>query len=335
MAPTPVIVARADEAVSAGDPNVTIDPTLGVKDPHELNQIGFFILFGLIGAALVVLGVWFFFHAKNGGFEFQENDWDEYKSTVLRRRGPNGTILSNATKSTNLGGGSVYKDYDYSYRGAGEMDNDDGRTVVTESTGLSGITAGASDIAAREKRKRKQDRRDRERERRRRERGEDGGGSGNGGKEKSSRARGATAIIIDEDAEKAAQEQLRMYRSEKAARVGGMNKSSDASVWDGSTNPTISVASSSSASSGPESALLPSSSSPKAGGDDEEKNREREQRREKRRSRDASKHRSSSTRRDSRSDNKEKSSSSDKDKDKDRIGTAGTGRSRVFLAFAV
>jgi len=107
---------RLFRRVSVGDPNVTIDPTLGVKDPHDLNQVGFFILFGLIGAGLVVLGIWFFFWAKNGGFEFKEHDWEDYKSTVLRRTGPNGTILSNATRPTNLGGGSVYKDYDTSYR---------------------------------------------------------------------------------------------------------------------------------------------------------------------------------------------------------------------------
>ncbi|PBP16168.1 hypothetical protein BUE80_DR013046, partial [Diplocarpon rosae] len=34
-------------------------------------------------------------------------DWEEYKSTVLRRKGPNGTTLSGATESTDLGGGSV------------------------------------------------------------------------------------------------------------------------------------------------------------------------------------------------------------------------------------
>ena len=41
------------------------------------------------------------------GFYFKESDWDEYKSTVLRRKGPNGTTLSGATATTDLGGGSV------------------------------------------------------------------------------------------------------------------------------------------------------------------------------------------------------------------------------------
>ena len=56
----------------------------------------------------MVLGaIWFFFWAKNGGFHFRKTDWDDYKSTVLRRKGPNGTTLSGATKTTRLGGGSV------------------------------------------------------------------------------------------------------------------------------------------------------------------------------------------------------------------------------------
>jgi len=55
----------------------------------------------------VITGIWFFFWAKNGGFYFKEGDWEDYKSTILRRKGPNGTTLSGATPSTNLGGGSV------------------------------------------------------------------------------------------------------------------------------------------------------------------------------------------------------------------------------------
>ena len=56
---------------------------------------------------MVIAGLWFFFWAKNGGFQFQEGDWDDYKSTVLRRKGPDGRTLSNATKSTKLGGSTI------------------------------------------------------------------------------------------------------------------------------------------------------------------------------------------------------------------------------------
>lgn len=196
------------------------NPSYGVLDPHDISNVGFFVLFALIGVAIVLTGIWFFFWAKNGGFYFKENDWDDYKTTVLRRKGPNGTILSNATPSTNLGGGSVYKDID-----------DDNTTVVTESTALSGITAGASDIAAREKRREKQEKRERERQRERR-------------KQRGKARHVGDAGVEDEHAEKMAKKELRSYRHEKAARVGGINKESEGSNWDGSTNPSESTASS-------------------------------------------------------------------------------------------
>lgn len=79
----------------------------GAYNPNDINNRGIFALFALLAAGLVLTSIWFFFWAKNGGFHFKEGDWEEYKSTVLRRKGPNGTTLSNATKSTELGGGSV------------------------------------------------------------------------------------------------------------------------------------------------------------------------------------------------------------------------------------
>ncbi|KAH7141223.1 hypothetical protein B0J13DRAFT_556412 [Dactylonectria estremocensis] len=205
-----------DSSTSNSRHQTSVDPNSGVLDPHDINNVGFFVLFALIGVAFVVTGIWFFFWAKNGGFHVKEHDWDDYKTTVLRRRGPNGTLLSGATASTNLGGGSVYKDvHDV------DADNDDGRTVITEATALSGITAGASDIASREKRRRKQEKRDKEREKR--------------GKRTSKRHVGDHGVM-DEEAEHEAKQELRNYRHERVARVGGLNKESDASEWDGSTN---------------------------------------------------------------------------------------------------
>lgn len=87
--------------------NPNYKPGAGTIDPHHVNNHGFFALFALLGFAFVLGGVWFFCVAKNGGFHFRKGDWDDYKSTVLRRKGPNGTTLSGATKTTRLGGGSV------------------------------------------------------------------------------------------------------------------------------------------------------------------------------------------------------------------------------------
>lgn len=93
-------------------PNPQYEPGAGSFDPNDLNNRGMFALFALLGAALVLASIWFFFWAKNGGFQFREGDWEEYKSTVLRRKGPNGKTLSNATKTTKLGGGSVIAQID-------------------------------------------------------------------------------------------------------------------------------------------------------------------------------------------------------------------------------
>ncbi|PNY25736.1 Uncharacterized protein TCAP_04327 [Tolypocladium capitatum] len=218
-------LAEAGRLLTRSDNSpAVVDPSSGVLDPHDISNAGFLVLFALIGLAFVCTGIWFFFWARNGGFHFKQTDWEDYKSTVLRRKGPNGTLLSGATPSTNLGGGSVYK-------GVAE---EDGMTVVTETTALSGVTAGASDIAAREKRREKQEKRERERRKRR-----------GGDKEKKQRRGRHVATeggVMDEVAEKEAQQELRSYRHEKPARVGGLNKESEGSNWDGSTNPTESTA---------------------------------------------------------------------------------------------
>lgn len=79
-------------------------------NPSTINNNAAFAFFGILGAALVVASIWFFFWAKNGGFRFRKGDWQEYKSTVLRRKGVDGKTLSNATKATDLGGGSIVAD---------------------------------------------------------------------------------------------------------------------------------------------------------------------------------------------------------------------------------
>ena len=215
------------ETDAQGNPIGDTDPHRGAVNPHDINNKGIFALFALIGVAFVLGGIWFFFWAKNGGFYFKENDWDDYKTTVMRRRGPNGTILSNATKSTKLGGGSIYKDFDENteYTGAQTHTQLSGETGST----LSGITAGASDLAAREKRARKRERHEREKEKRKDRKSRHG------------RKVGEDGALVDEEAENEARDAIRQYRNERAARVGGINKESEGSQWDGSTIPSSSV----------------------------------------------------------------------------------------------
>ncbi|KAI3401040.1 hypothetical protein diail_748 [Diaporthe ilicicola] len=204
------------------------DPEAGIIHPDQFNNKFLFILFGLLGAAFIVVGIWFFFWARNGGFYFKEDDWDDYKSTVLRRKGPNGTTLSGATTETDLGGGSVYKDVD-------DGSTEDATTVVSATTG---ITGGVSDYAGREKKRKRREQKERDRERRREEKRREKEELKRSKERKRSRKVAEEGGVIDEDAEAEAEQYLRKYRHEKPARVGGINKESDSSQWDGSTNPT-------------------------------------------------------------------------------------------------
>ncbi|RYO84595.1 hypothetical protein DL762_005585 [Monosporascus cannonballus] len=225
LAARSILLARDGE----GETGYKNNPHEGATNFRDINNTGVFVVFGLIGVTFVVGGIWFFFWAKNGGFYFKENDWDDYKSTVLRRKGPNGTILSGATPSTQLGGGSAYKDYDANTEYTGGLTQVSGGTDDTQST-LTGITGGVSDIMGRARRKAKRERKEREREKKKDRRS----------REKAAH-RGEDGVLVDEEAEAEAQSHLRAYRGEKPARVGGINKESEGSQWDGSTNPSHSA----------------------------------------------------------------------------------------------
>lgn len=152
----------------------------GTIPPDAINNKGVLALFGLLSASLVCASIWFFFWAKNGGFVWRKGDWEDYKSTVLRRKGPDGKTLSNATKRTVLGGGSIVGSEGVS------MGSYEDESVLDIKEGKK----------AKEKKKGKKNR------------------AGNG-VDKAGR---------DED--------VRAYRHEKAARVGGLNRQPDGSYHD-------------------------------------------------------------------------------------------------------
>jgi hypothetical protein len=168
----------------------------GAVDPGNINMQGIMAIFAIICAAFVVGGIWFFFWAKNGGFVWREGDWEEYKSTVLRRKGPDGKTLSNATASTDLGGGSVvekgYRDDDTMTRTV------TGTGTMTESVGMT-----AESESVREKPKKSKGRRK---------------GFAETAKEKLLRSR------KEDKWEGAGDEDVLAYRNEKPAGVGGMNR---------------------------------------------------------------------------------------------------------------
>lgn len=199
---------RRDDLSSSG-----YHPGEGSKSPDKFSGPGFLVLFALIGTGMVIASIWFFFWAKNGGFKFGDDDWDDYKSTVLRRKGPDGKTLSNATKSTKLGGGSIVRGQDYmreksmastvvgrdekgrkgirAKRGFAKTHSvwgDD--DYMTESWGTDTVSDGMTEVKT------------------------DYGGAGN---DHSKRYR-------DRD--------MHQYKREKPARVGGLNRVADGSHYD-------------------------------------------------------------------------------------------------------
>jgi hypothetical protein len=221
------LIARTQQLVAR-----TANPAVGVTEPSSIPNKAVFVLFGLIGASFVVAGIWFFFWAKNGGFYFKEDDWEEYKSTVLRRKGPNGTTLSGATESTDLGGGSVvhgeksgrwgrkkgrkekrYKDFDF-----------DEQTEYTGSNGGESLDSEMTELKSKNVIKKSKNR-----------------------DKKSKRGPPTEAsevgTLVDEEMDVGVHEELRAYRHEKPAKVGGLNREADGSAFDGSTHDGSSAAS--------------------------------------------------------------------------------------------
>ncbi|KAI9672651.1 MAG: hypothetical protein M1831_000086 [Alyxoria varia] len=163
---THTLVRRAEE-------HHKYQPGQHTKSPEKFNNKGMLALFALLGAAMVLGSIWFFFWARHGGFVWREGDWEDYKSTVLRRKGPDGKTLSNATPVTDLGQKSV--------AGTFHNDRNNDEKFEYEPPGL----------------KRSGGNRDR---------------------------RSAKREPSDED--------VRAYRHEKPARVGGLNRQADGSHFE-------------------------------------------------------------------------------------------------------
>ena len=212
LSPKSALAARAQNLLPRAP---TSNPGAGVTPPQNINNNAIFALFGLIGVGFVCTGIWFFFWAKNGGFYFKENDWEEYKSTVLRRRGPNGTTLSGATASTDLGGGSVVHGEKNSRWGRGRKNKKGAKRYKdfdeeSELTGSSGGSALGSEMSELKWK------------------------AGKGERNKKAKEEGDGREEGEVDA--GVRDALRTYRHEKPARVGGLNKQPDGSAWDGSND---------------------------------------------------------------------------------------------------
>lgn len=182
-----------------------IDPSAGAIDPNKFDNKGVQFAFALLGILMCMGALWFFFWAKNGGFKWQENDWEDYKSTVLRRKGPDGKTLSNATKSTRLGGGSVVHGGSYGAPTSVGY-TDEPETTVGEMREVE-EGKGRKHFGIR-------------------------GGDGENKKDKKKAKKGHEHDNNYKDAE------LRAYRDERPARVGGLNREADGMYTDYSATGT-------------------------------------------------------------------------------------------------
>jgi hypothetical protein len=211
----------------------SVDPGAGVTPPTSIPNKAVFGLFGLIGVGFVLTGIWFFFWAKNGGFYFRDNDWDDYKSTVLRRKGPNGTTLSGATASTDLGGGSVVHGQKNSKWGRGKKDKkrykdfDDEESRAMESS-LAGSTLGSEMSELKKPKKGSKEKKGKKEKKKDKHEGSD---------------LMSEIDLHEEELDPAVVDAVRAYRHEKPARVGGLNKQPDGSTFYGSTQDGSSAAS--------------------------------------------------------------------------------------------
>lgn len=225
---------RRDDAQGDPKPRTKVDPNAGVAAPEDVHTMILFIVFGVIGASFVLTGIWFFFWAKNGGFYYKDGDWEEYKSTVLRRKGPNGTTLSGATTITDLGGGSVV-------HGQGKKSKK-GKSIWGGTRATRSLWGG--------KKKSKVDRGkekyssvdyDEESELGTEQMIQVNPGAAHlrggdlGRQYRDDDDDNETNTVSEPDMHSSVQEAIRSYRHEKPARVGGLNKESEASTWDGST----------------------------------------------------------------------------------------------------
>lgn len=192
-------------------------PCAGCKSPESFNNSFYFALFAILGVAMVLASLWFFLWAKNGGFHFGQNDWDDYKSTVLRRKGPDGKTLSNATKSTRLGGGSiVHGQARWAAKSVVGRD-EKGRKGILGKRGFAGThSMGYSDNFTQFDGNRNED-------------------------------MSEVASLPDRQARKGGgghhaqryrDRDMKQYRSEQPAKVGGMNRSADGSHFDYSDTQT-------------------------------------------------------------------------------------------------
>jgi hypothetical protein len=189
-------------------------PCAGCLDPSKVNNKIYFSLFALIFAAIVVASIWFFFHARNGGFHWQQGDFDDWKSTVMRKKDANGntiysarSVVSRPRKSDRLAAKSVVGFDEKGRKGILAVRGFGGSHSVYYSDGFTQYSGDRSDamtsISRNEKRQ-----------------------------QKPPKIRGGYTEAPTDHSRRYRDRDLRDYKHEKPARVGGMNRNADGTQYD-------------------------------------------------------------------------------------------------------
>lgn len=190
-------------------------PCAGCLDPSKVNNKIYFSLFALIFAAIVVASIWFFFHAKNGGFHWQQGDFDDWKSTVMRKKDANGntiysarSVVSRPRKSDMIAAKSVVGFDEKGRKGVMAVRGFGGSHSVYYSDGFTQYSGGdrsdaMTSISRNEKRQ-----------------------------QKTPKIRGGYTEAPTDHSRRYRDRDLRDYKHEKPARVGGMNRNADGTSYD-------------------------------------------------------------------------------------------------------
>ncbi|CAD0094204.1 unnamed protein product [Aureobasidium vineae] len=190
-------------------------PCAGCLDPSKVNNKVYFSLFALIFAAIVVASIWFFFHARNGGFHWQQGDFEDWKSTVLRKKDANGntiysarSVVSRPRKSDRIAAKSVVGYDEKGRKGVMAVRGFGGSHSVYYSDGFTQYSGDRSDAMTSISRNEK--------------------------RSAAPKIRGGytQAPTTTDHSRRYRDRDLREYKHEKPARVGGMNRSADGTSYD-------------------------------------------------------------------------------------------------------
>ncbi|KAK6362295.1 hypothetical protein TWF730_005991 [Orbilia blumenaviensis] len=108
-------------------------------NPKDFSK-GIIAIFAILGGTMA-FSVWWFF-LKRGGFTWKEEDWDDYKSSVLRRKGPDGkTISSGSTRAPD----TVVTDLTYQTEGTSDYAQTEKQSQAGSSSRGGGRKARGSD----------------------------------------------------------------------------------------------------------------------------------------------------------------------------------------------